>query len=255
MGHTCSASGRIRERTARGEPIRSSDGVAWCPMNSEQWDRRYAGSELLWTAQPNRFLVAEVLGLRPGRALDLACGEGRNTVWLAEQGWRVTGVDFSGVALAKARSLAEARRVDPEWLQANLVEHEPERGAYDLAIVLYLQVPAAERRTILRRAAAALAPGGVLLVVAHDSSNLEHGWGGPQDPAVLYTAAHVIADLDGEGLEIERAETVGRPVETPDGEKTALDLLVRARVVSRGSGNPSGRTTRPMVKWDRCEWN
>ena len=198
-------------------------------MNSEQWDRRYAGSELLWTAQPNRFLVAEVSGLRPGRALDLACGEGRNAVWLAEQGWRVTGVDFSGVALAKARSLAGARGVDSEWLQADLVEHEPERGAYDLAIVLYLQVPAAERRTILLRAAAALAPGGVLLVVAHDSSNLEHGWGGPRDPAVLYSSAHVIADLDGEGLEIERAETVGRSVQTPDGEKTALDLLVRAR--------------------------
>jgi len=199
-------------------------------MNSEQWDRRYAGSELLWTAQPNRFLVAEVSGLRPGRALDIACGEGRNAVWLAEQGWRVTGVDFSGVALAKARSLAGARGVDSEWLQADRVEHEPERGADDLASGLYLQVPAAERRTILLRAAAALAPGGVLLVVAHDSSNLEHGWGGPQDLAVLYTASDVTADLDGEGLEIERAETVGRLVETPDGEETALDLLVRARV-------------------------
>ena len=73
-------------------------------MGPEDWNRRYSGSELLWTAQPNRFLVAEATGLPPGRALDLACGEGRNAVWLAAQGWRVTGVDFSEMAISKARS-------------------------------------------------------------------------------------------------------------------------------------------------------
>ena len=198
-------------------------------MKSEDWDRRYAGSELVWTARPNRFLVAEVSDLEPGRALDLACGEGRNAVWLAEQGWRVTGVDFSAVALSKAAELAQARGVAVEWVEADLVRHEPERAAYDLVAVLYLQLPAAERGPILRRAAAALAPGGVLLVIAHDRSNLEDGWGGPQDPAVLYTAADVAADLAGEALEIERAGTVERPVETEDGERIALDLLFRAR--------------------------
>lgn len=198
-------------------------------MNSEAWDRRYAGSELLWTAQPNRFLVAEVSELPPGRALDLACGEGRNAVWLAEQGWRVTGVDFSGVALEKAHALAEARGVDVEWVRADLVGYEPEVGAFDLVAVLYLQLPAGERSPILRRAGAALAPGGRLVVVAHDRSNLEHGWGGPQDPAVLYTAADVVSDVAGHGLELERAETVDRTVETDDGVRTALDLLVHAR--------------------------
>lgn len=197
-------------------------------MNSEEWDRRYAGSELLWTARPNRFLVAEVAGLTPGRALDVACGEGRNAVWLAEQGWQAEGVDFSGVALGKARQLAEAREVAVEWTQADLGGYEPERGAYDLVAVLYLQLPAAERTPILRRAAAALAPGGLLLVVAHDRSNIDHGYGGPQDPAVLYSAPDVVADVDPEGLEIERAEIVRRPVETPEGERQALDLLVRA---------------------------
>ena len=198
-------------------------------MNSEVWDRRYAGSELLWTAQPNRFLVAEVSDLRPGRALDLACGEGRNAAWLAEHGWSVTGVDFSAVALEKARRLAEARGVEAEWMHADLTDFEPERGAYDLVVVLYLQLAAAERSRILRHAGAAVAPGGVLLVVAHDRSNLVSGWGGPQDPAVLYTAADVESDVAGEGLEIERAEVVGRPVDADDGEKTALDLLFRAR--------------------------
>lgn len=198
-------------------------------MDSRDWDRRYAGSELLWTAQPNRFLVAEAAELKPGRALDLACGEGRNAVWLAEQGWRVVGVDFSGVALAKAEKLASARGVAVEWAQADLVEHEPERGAFDLVVVLYLQLPAHERGPVLGRAAAAVAPGGTLLVVAHDGSNLEHGWGGPQDPAVLYGSADVANDVEPAGLELERSEVVSRPVDTPGGEQTALDLLVRAR--------------------------
>ncbi len=198
-------------------------------MSSADWDRRYAGSELLWTAEPNRFLVAEAAGLPPGRALDLACGEGRNAVWLAERGWQVTGVDFSAAGLAKAEELARARGVDVELVRADLAGWEPERAAFDLVVVLYLQLPAAERRPVLRRAAAAVAPGGLLLVVAHDRSNLEHGWGGPQNPSVLYSPADVAADVEPEGLEIERAAVVERPVVTDDGERTALDLLVRAR--------------------------
>jgi SAM-dependent methyltransferase len=198
------------------------------PAGREEWNRRYAGRELLWTARPNRFLVAEAGDLRPGRALDLACGEGRNAVWLAEQGWQVTGVDFSDVALAKARELADARGVEPDWVQANLLEHGPAARAFDLVLLFYLQLPAAERRPIVRAAADAVAAGGTLLVVAHDSSNLEHGYGGPRDAAVLYTAADVVADLGGR-LEIERGERVERPVATADGEKTALDALVRAR--------------------------
>jgi SAM-dependent methyltransferase len=198
-------------------------------VKREDWDSRYAGSELLWTAEANRFLVAEASGLAPGRALDLACGEGRNSVWLAEQGWTVLGVDFSGVALAKAAKLAEARGVDAEWVHADLLEYEPKPAAYDLVVVLYLQVPAADRRIVVRRAAGALAPGGVLLIVAHDRSNLERGWGGPQDPAVLYGAADVRDDLADAGVEIVRADVVDRPVDAPDGEKIALDLLVRAR--------------------------
>jgi len=198
-------------------------------MDKEEWNRRYSGSDLLWTARPNRFLVAEVAGLAPGRALDVACGEGRNAVWLAEQGWRVTGVDFSGVALEKASRLAEARAVAPEWLQADLLDFQAEARTFELVIVFYLQLSGTPRRTILRAAADAVAPGGTLLLVAHESSNLEHGHGGPQDPSALYTADDVVADLDGTGLEIERAELVKRPVETPAGERTALDALVRAR--------------------------
>jgi SAM-dependent methyltransferase len=192
-------------------------------VRREDWNRRYAGSELLWTGEPNRFLVAETEALPPGRALDLACGEGRSAVWLAERGWDVTGVDFADVGLDKARGLAAARGVDPTWVQADLLEYDPPREAFDLVAILYLQLPADERARVLRAAAAAVAPGGTLLVVAHDRSNLEHGYGGPQDARVLATPEEVAADLD--GLEVERAAVVERR----DGDLVALDLLVRAR--------------------------
>jgi SAM-dependent methyltransferase len=198
-------------------------------MDSASWDRRYEGRELVWTAEPNRFLVAETETLAPGRAIDLACGEGRNAVWLAERGWQAVGADFSEVGLRKARELANRRDVNVEWVAADLLDYRPDPRAFDLVLVFYLQVPAAERRPILQAAAEAVAPGGTFLLVAHDSTNLQHGHGGPQDPVVLYTADDVVDDLAGAGLQVERAECVERPVQTPDGERIALDALVRAR--------------------------
>lgn len=197
-------------------------------MGPAEWDRRYAGRELLWTAEPNRFLAAEVAEMAPGRALDLACGEGRNAVWLAGRGWEVTGVDFSGVALDKARRLAAARGVSGRvrLVRADLAACVPEAGAADLVAVMYLQVPAPLRARILARARAALAPAGTLLLVAHDLANLDGGHGGPSDPAVLTTPEGVAADLS--GLVVERAERVRRPVHTEDGEAVAIDTLVRA---------------------------
>ena len=87
----------------------------------DDWNARYAQKELLWTAAPNRRFAEEVAGLAPGRALDLACGEGRNAVWLAERGWEVTGVDFSDVALAKAAELATSRGVEVDWVVADVL--------------------------------------------------------------------------------------------------------------------------------------
>jgi SAM-dependent methyltransferase len=197
-------------------------------MDSQGWDRRYAGRELVWTSEPNRFLVQEVDGLAPGRALDLACGEGRNAIWLAERGWQATGVDFSPVGLEKARQLEATRGVHPQWIAADLLDYRPEPGTFELVIVFYLQVPAAERTPILKTAATAVAAGGTLLLVGHDASNIADGYGGPQDPAVLYTAEDVTCDLQGTGLRIERGERVQRPVQTPEGERIALDALVRA---------------------------
>jgi len=204
-------------------------------MDREAWNRCYADRELVWTSEPNRFLVAEAAGLEAGRALDVACGEGRNTVWLAECGWRVSGVDFSEVGLEKARALARARGVQAEWVVADLLAYTPEPRAFDLVLVFYLQVPAAERRPIVRAAAGAVAAGGAFLLVGHDSRNLELGHGGPQDPAVLYTAGDVLRDVEGTGLEIERAETVRRPVQTPEGNASRLTRSSAPAVPGRWS--------------------
>jgi SAM-dependent methyltransferase len=191
------------------------------------WNRRYAEGDRHVTDVPNGFLVAEVTQLPPNRALDVACGAGRNAVWLAEQGWRVTAVDFSDVALSIARQLAARRGVAVDWVEVDVLDWQPERRAYDLVCVLYLQVPAAERRRVLGRAADAVAPGGTLLVVGHDLRNLTDGWGGPKQPGVLFTPDDIVREIG--DLIVEKAERVDRTVEEPDGMHVAIDALVRAR--------------------------
>lgn len=192
----------------------------------DDWNARYAGKELLWTAQPNRLFASEVAGLAPGRALDVACGEGRNAVWLAEQGWRVVAADFSDVALAKAAELAAARGVEVDWVLADVLDYEPAQRAFDLVAVLYLHLPQPELGRAIRSAAAAVAPGGTLLVLGHDTTNLTDGHGGPKDASVLFTPEDVVADLG--DLDVERAEKVRRVVELEDGAAVAIDAFVRA---------------------------
>jgi SAM-dependent methyltransferase len=195
-------------------------------VRREAWDRKYAEAGLLWSAEPNRFLVAEVAELPARRALDLACGEGRNALWLAERGWSVTGVDFSQVAIEKARERAagaEGRRL--EFVCADLLDYEPEPGAFDLVLVMYLQLTSNELHVVLGRAVQALAPGGTFLLVGHDLSNMTEGVGGPSDPSVLYTPDDITPELV--GLEVEKAERVLRDV--ADADRPAIDALVRAR--------------------------
>ncbi len=180
-------------------------------MDRQQWDERYAGAEFEWSMHPNQFVAAELAALPPGRALDLAAGEGRNSVWLAERDWSVTAVDFSRVGLDKGRTLGAARGVadgQVDWVVADLRQYSPARAAFELVLVAYLQVDAALRARVLAGAAAALTPGGTLLVVGHDLTNLTEGVGGPQSPDVLYTPEAITAGLP--GLRIVRAERGGQ---------------------------------------------
>jgi SAM-dependent methyltransferase len=194
-------------------------------VRREDWDRRYAAAENVWSAKPNRFLVAEVATLPPGRALDLACGEGQNAIWLAGLGWAVTGVDFSEVAIEKARARAKREEVGVDFFCADLLEYEPAPGSYDLVLLLYFHLPPDGLRLVLGCARAALAEGGTIVVLGHDRSNMTDGVGGPSDPSIHYTPAEIARELT--GLEIEKAEQVLRDVEGE--ERPAIDALVRAR--------------------------
>jgi len=190
------------------------------------WDERYSGPDLLWGAGPNRFVPEEVTALPAGRAVDLGTGEGRNAIWLAERGWQVTAVDFSAAGLARAARLAAERGVSVDWVQADLLDYQPAPGRFDLVLIAYIHLPAAGLARVFRSAAAAIAPGGTLLVIGHDRDNITRGHGGPQDPDRLYSPAAVAGELD--GLAIRRAGQVTRLVTTPKGERTAIDTLVRA---------------------------
>jgi ubiquinone/menaquinone biosynthesis C-methylase UbiE len=192
-------------------------------MDRAAWDQRYRDAQWIWGLTPNRFVAEELDARPPGRALDLACGEGRNALWLARQGWRVTAVDFSEVALEKGRKRAASDgALDIEWVVADVTGYEPAARGFDLALVAYLHLSPADLDVVLRRAAGALAPGGMALVVGHDVTNVAEGVGGPQDPWILYTPEAVAASL--ESLRIEKAGRVRRIVE---GEtELAIDTLV-----------------------------
>lgn len=198
-------------------------------MDAADWDHRYEGAGYVWEIEPNRFVAEQVLPLIPGRALDLAAGEGRNAVWLATRGWAATAVDFSAAGLAKAERLAADHGVAVTTVVADVHTYDVAPGAWDLVLLSYLQLPTEERLAVLRRAAAGVASGGTLLVVAHDRTNLERGYGGPQYPEVLYDVDETVAAVGAAGVEdltpVVRT-VVGRVVTKDDGEHVALDTLV-----------------------------
>lgn len=201
-------------------------------MDAADWDRRYEGVDYVWEVEPNRFVAEQVLPLTPGRALDLGAGEGRNTVWLATRGWDATAVDFSAAGMAKAERLAGDHGVTVTTVVANALTYDVGDAAWDLVLLSYLQLPTHERLAVVRRAVAGVAPGGTLLVVAHDRINLERGYGGPQDPDVLYDVDETVAAIAGtgvDGIEPVVRTVVGRVVTKDDGEHVALDTLVVAR--------------------------
>lgn len=188
-------------------------------MDRNQWNERYAAQPILWAVDPGPFLGAEVGDRPPGRALDLGAGEGRTALWLAERGWHVTAVDFSDVGLDKGRQRAEALGVagNVEWICADLLDFDPAGSSYDLVLLLFVHLPPADRRRLLRQAAATLDPGGLMLVVGYHPVEDTDPDTAPRMPN-RFTPDEITADLD--GLRIERAERL----ELPD----AVDTIVRA---------------------------
>lgn len=202
-------------------------------MNHETWDKRYAAVDLVWGKEPNRFLEAELRDREVGgRALDLACGEGRNAIWLAGQGWQVTGVDFSTVAIERARRLAAEAGVEVKWILDDVVTWRAEKGTFELVVVLYFQVSPADRIRMLRSAVASLSPGGELLMIGHARRNLSDGVGGPRDPTLLWEPEELAAEVEQAGASVLLVEHRRRPVQGEDGTRDAIDTFLKAQVGS-----------------------
>ena len=216
----------IAEETRRAvEDLRARRDREW----EDFWDDRYRESDRIWSGNPNAALVREVEALPPGRALDLGCGEGADAIWLARRGWRVTGVDISGVALERAaRAAAAVGAVD--WQRRDLGSSFPD-GEFDLVSAQFLHSPGdMPRERILRTAAGAVAPGGVLLVVGH----AEHPMGehAPDHDVHLPTAREVLDSLElpEDEWEVQVCEEYERPHTGPDGEPSVRrDTIVKVR--------------------------
>lgn len=199
-----------------------SDASASANAAARAWDERYAASELVWSAEPNALAAGLVRDLPPGKALDLAAGEGRMALWLAGLGWQVTALDFSVVGLEKGRTRAHSLGLSIEWQLADATSAELPKAAYDLVLILYLHLPRDVFRGVLDRSATAVAPGGHLLALGHDRDNLVRGVGGPQDPGLLWDTELL---RPREGLEAVRLEQVERTAATG----TAVDTLLLAQ--------------------------
>lgn len=194
-----------------------------------EWDGRYADLHQMWSGSPNGALVAEVEALAPGRALDVGCGEGADAVWLALRGWDVTALEVSGVALARAAGHAQDAGVSVRWMHAALAEAGLPAQSFDLVSAQYpalLRTPdAAAERALL----AAVAPGGVLLVVHHAGMDSHTAHDSAFDPADYVWPAMVVEHCDGEWIvEVDEQRPRVAPA-SGAGAHHADDLVVRAR--------------------------
>lgn len=227
-------------------------------MDATTWDERYRAREMLWSRGPNVFVESRLADREPGIGLDLASGEGRNAVWLAERGWEMTAVDFSSVAVERGRGMSD----DVEFIVADVFEWEPDwvsrpspseaqsvsgggvdegdsnvpgeatRG-FDLILIAYLHVDVELLRDLIEKAGGWIRPGGELFLVGHDVSNISEGVGGPQVPEVLWEVDTILEWI--RGLDLVEGGVVDRPVEVDGDVRYARDTLVRARAPAMAS--------------------
>lgn len=212
--------GPDHDHPAHGRPGNGDDAAAW-----DEW---YSDVDQVWSGRPNGALVAEVTGLAPGRALDVGCGEGADAVWLAEHGWDVTALDVSQVALDRAARHARHAGVTVRWVYAGLVEAALSPGGFDLVSAQYSALRRTPTAEAERALLAAVAPGGVLLVVHHADVDAEHARSQGFDPADDVQPGDVAALLDDRWV-VEVDETRARAVEGGAGAHHRLDQVLRAR--------------------------
>lgn len=191
--------------------------------HGDDWDRRYATADRLFPTEPDEALVDLAAGLPPGRALDVGAGEGRNSLWLARQGWRVTAVDLSTVALRRLTADAAAQGLAVDTVVADMAEYLARGERFDLVVVANIHPAPEERARLLAGAAQAVTPGGHLFVVGHHIESL--GRAGPPDPERLYTEDRLAGAFP--GLEVLRIRRVER--ERGDVAAPLVDVVAWAR--------------------------
>ncbi|ROS42401.1 SAM-dependent methyltransferase [Amycolatopsis thermoflava] len=197
----------------------------------EFWEERYRSHTAVWSGRPNPQLVAEAGGLPPGTALDIGAGEGADSCWLAERGWRVTALDLSETALRRGSEHAAAAGVGDriEWERADVRTWDPGDRRFDLISAQFLHLRNTELRDLVGRFAGWLNPGGTVLLVHHDARDLHTTMGRPHVPERFSSAEEVASWLPGE-WSVEVAEARPREATDPDGKAvTIYDAVVRAR--------------------------
>jgi SAM-dependent methyltransferase len=182
----------------------------------------------MWSGAPNGALLTEVTGLEPGRALDVGCGEGADAVWLAGRGWEVTALDVSQVALDRAAAAARAAGVHVRWLLGGLVDAALPTRAFDLVSVQYPALPRTPDQGAERALLAAVAPGGILLVVHHADVDVEQAKAHGFDPADYVGQGDIAAVLD-DGWRVEVDERRPRVITGGAGSHHTHDVVLRAR--------------------------
>lgn len=187
------------------------------------WNARYAERGAVWGTGPNEFVAARVEGMSPCRVLDLGSGQGRNAIWMAQQGHSVTAVDISDVAIAQGHQIAQEAGIEVNFIAADLATWEPAAESFDLVVLAYLQAPEPIRTALHAKAARALAVGGKVLVVAHHRDNLEHGYGGPPMLEVLFDEAALAADFA--ELDVLENQRVIRRVDKNGQVGDAIDIV------------------------------
>ena len=203
-------------------------------LDADFYEQLYRSRDAVWSGNPNPQLVREVAVLALGVALDLGCGEGADALWLAERGWRVTAVDFSATAIARAA--AHAAELGPPiaervaWRCADLAAWHPAEAAYDLVSAQFFHTERAVRDEAFRRLAAAVAPGGTLLIVGHHPADIQAFAPQPVPLEPYFTAPEVAATLDPQDWQIVVAEDRERSA-TPSADHASAirDVVLRAR--------------------------
>ena len=213
--------------------MHTGDHADWRPhFDSAYWDDHYGSAPLLWSGQPNPVLVAEVADLPPGRAIDIGCGEGADALWLAERGWQVLGVDVSQVALDRAAAHVDKAGLSDQvvWEQHDLLAWAPAERSLDLVSAQFFHLPPEMRQGVYDGLAAAVAPGGTFLVVAHHPFDLDTTMPRPPVEELFFTADELAAHLPDDEWDVQISEARQRPAIDPDGQEILVtDTVLKAR--------------------------